>query len=386
MTYLRKFSRVALFIGLFVVLFIGHVVSAQIPPPVVNVSFSDESITQTSADVFVDISGITSTIDNVQIFWRDSEGGEIFSKVLFTKPEFSTVFDILPNEFFPVTLDTLSPDRTYVIQSSFVADGFGTIVSPSPLVAFTTLKPLLSVSAQVSNLTHNSVTISGTVSDPSVVVRVRYGTSPDPGLLFNVKAIPSIASSGEFSVEIPAPELQSSTKYYFEIRDLTEQSFFSDSFTTLSEPRPTPTPTAPLPLDSKRIVPKCNTTVYPATTIQTVNGDIQQKSEDYVLQEGEINLTGSFEDRCDFNFLLTLINNVIDFLLFNIAIPIAAIAFAYAGFILLSSGGAPDKRSKAKAIFINVLIGLVIALSAWLIVKAIFFGLGLRPGFSLLGS
>lgn len=81
---------------------------------------------------------------------------------------------------------------------------------------------------------------------------------------------------------------------------------------------------------------------------------------------------------CGFEDLITLVNKVIDFLLFTLAMPLAAILFAYGGFLFLTSGGSEDKITKAKQIFKNVLFGFVIALSAWLIVKAIFFGLGFK--------
>ncbi|HXK35170.1 MAG TPA: hypothetical protein VJ103_01525 [Candidatus Paceibacterota bacterium] len=90
------------------------------------------------------------------------------------------------------------------------------------------------------------------------------------------------------------------------------------------------------------------------------------------------------QDPCNFNYLLTTINILINFLLFWITLPIAAILFAYVGFLLLFSGGDEGKRTQAKAIAWNLVVGLVIALAAWLIVKTILVGLGLKAGFSLL--
>lgn len=79
---------------------------------------------------------------------------------------------------------------------------------------------------------------------------------------------------------------------------------------------------------------------------------------------------------CDFNALMTLVNNVIQFLLFYLATPLAAIAFSYAGFLLITSGGSEEKLGTAKKIIKNVLIGYVIALAAWLIVNTILTTLG----------
>lgn len=81
-------------------------------------------------------------------------------------------------------------------------------------------------------------------------------------------------------------------------------------------------------------------------------------------------------DDCNFSHVMELVNNIVYFVLFRLAVPIAAIMFAYAGFLLLFSGGEQAKRTKAKSIFINVGLGLAFALAAWLIVKTIFVVLG----------
>jgi hypothetical protein len=88
-------------------------------------------------------------------------------------------------------------------------------------------------------------------------------------------------------------------------------------------------------------------------------------------------ITYAANQQCDFAALMKLINNVINFILFAMAIPVAAIMFAYAGFLLVTAGGeAAGARTKAKNIFINVVIGLILALAAWLIVKLILSTLG----------
>ena len=71
---------------------------------------------------------------------------------------------------------------------------------------------------------------------------------------------------------------------------------------------------------------------------------------------------------CDFDDLVDLARRVINFLL-GVAVPIAAIMFAYAGFLYLTSAGDTAKRGKATSIFQNVFWGFVLALSAWLIVN-----------------
>lgn len=93
---------------------------------------------------------------------------------------------------------------------------------------------------------------------------------------------------------------------------------------------------------------------------------------------------GVMTESCDFNYLMTLINKVINFLLITLATPLFALIIVYTGWLYLSAGGSSENVTKAKHIFKNALIGYVIALAAWLIVKTILTALGFK-GDSFLG-
>lgn len=73
---------------------------------------------------------------------------------------------------------------------------------------------------------------------------------------------------------------------------------------------------------------------------------------------------------CGVEELFRLANRIIDICII-ISIPLATVAFAYAGFVLLTAQGSTSKMSKAKKIFTNVLIGFGFVLGAWLIVETI---------------
>ena len=88
---------------------------------------------------------------------------------------------------------------------------------------------------------------------------------------------------------------------------------------------------------------------------------------------------------CGWNELMTLINNVINFVLFRLAVPIAAIMFAYAGILLLTSGGNTSQKEKAKKVFTGVAMGIVIAAAAWLIVHLVVSILGCGENCSWIG-
>jgi len=81
--------------------------------------------------------------------------------------------------------------------------------------------------------------------------------------------------------------------------------------------------------------------------------------------------TGQYKVPCDFTFFMKLINNVIKFLLFVIATPFVALIIIYIAYLFLTSGGKSGQVEKAKHILMNVVVGYVIALAAWLIISTI---------------
>lgn len=93
---------------------------------------------------------------------------------------------------------------------------------------------------------------------------------------------------------------------------------------------------------------------------------------------------GTTADPCTFKHLITLAINLINALVI-ISTFLATAAFAYAGFILLASGGNESEKNRAKEIFRKVLIGYLWILAAWLLVYTITSVL-LNPGFSILGA
>lgn len=73
---------------------------------------------------------------------------------------------------------------------------------------------------------------------------------------------------------------------------------------------------------------------------------------------------------CTFDSFVQLGQNLINFLIV-LSIPLTAIAFAWAGFLMVTSAGSEEKIKQGKAIFGKVLIGFIFILSAWLIVYTI---------------
>lgn len=79
---------------------------------------------------------------------------------------------------------------------------------------------------------------------------------------------------------------------------------------------------------------------------------------------------GKNQPECGFEHLMLLAKNIMNFLI-TVSIPLAAIAFAYAGYLMLTAAGSESQISHAREIFTKVLIGFVFVLGAWLIVWTI---------------
>ena len=89
-------------------------------------------------------------------------------------------------------------------------------------------------------------------------------------------------------------------------------------------------------------------------------------------------------EQCDFTDLMKLVQNALNFIIYQLATPIAVLMFAFAGFKLVTSGGDPKAESTARKIFTNTLIGYAVMLSSFLIIKLV-FSFFFDQSFSLLG-
>ncbi len=118
------------------------------------------------------------------------------------------------------------------------------------------------------------------------------------------------------------------------------------------------------------LVPKCGTVTTETNTDGTPKIDPQTKKPI---------ISKEIKNPCDFNHLMQLVNNVIDFLLFWLATPLIALILVYAGILMLTSGGSTESVTKVKKIIKNVVFGYIIALAAWLIIHTILTTLGVDP-------
>lgn len=69
--------------------------------------------------------------------------------------------------------------------------------------------------------------------------------------------------------------------------------------------------------------------------------------------------------------IIIVINNIIEFLITIAIVFVAPIMIAYSGFLMVWNQGNSGQVTKAKGILTNVVVGIVVALAAWMIVDAV---------------
>ncbi len=126
----------------------------------------------------------------------------------------------------------------------------------------------------------------------------------------------------------------------------------------------------------KPLVP-CGTEVYKVGDPETV---LSSSNKDPVAVD-------SIKNPCGWNDLIVGITNITNYLII-LGAAFSAVAFGWAGFLMMTAAGEMSKIEHAKSIFGKVVVGFLIMLSAWLIVHAIEAGfIAPESGInSLLGS
>ncbi|MCR4323321.1 MAG: hypothetical protein NUV61_04520 [Candidatus Azambacteria bacterium] len=87
------------------------------------------------------------------------------------------------------------------------------------------------------------------------------------------------------------------------------------------------------------------------------------------LSSQDIVGTSKIEGMCTLCDIFVLGQNITDFLTKAIAPALAVLAFALAGFKILTSGGSPGARQEGIKIIRNTIIGLLIVFGAWIVIN-----------------
>ncbi len=81
-------------------------------------------------------------------------------------------------------------------------------------------------------------------------------------------------------------------------------------------------------------------------------------------------------DNCTVNDVFRLINNIIAFFFKVLLIPIFIALIMYVGFKYITAQGKPGQHAMLKNLVVHVVLGLILILSAWIIVRIILTTVG----------
>jgi hypothetical protein len=103
-----------------------------------------------------------------------------------------------------------------------------------------------------------------------------------------------------------------------------------------------------------------------------LSGHAQSGNTGVVIKcvDGPVLVEGGDERECGYYDLIRQVNKII-YYLFLFSIPLTAISFSYAGYLMLTAAGNAGKVSQARSIFGKVLTGFIFMLVAWILVKLI---------------
>lgn len=193
------------------------------------------------------------------------------------------------------------------------------------------------------------------------------GSSGLSGVYFGTtRAVPTENNTTEIKVKVPVTATDGliTVKMFDGTMAVSGQNF---RVTTTNVGTGTSTATTP------------GTTANTSPTPSTVSGQVKWNGLVPECNSGVIDpKTKNYSNACDFNMVILIINNVINFLLVTLATPLFALILVYVGWLYLSDMGSSENITHAKKILKNAVIGYVIALAAWLIVKTILTSLGFK--------
>jgi hypothetical protein len=87
-----------------------------------------------------------------------------------------------------------------------------------------------------------------------------------------------------------------------------------------------------------------------------------------------VNCGNNDPSECNFDSITRMVNEGLTWFM-SIAVSVVTISFAIAGGMMLLNPGDPAKRGKAKEVFKNTIIGLIIVLTAYLVVYTVLKGI-----------
>jgi hypothetical protein len=119
----------------------------------------------------------------------------------------------------------------------------------------------------------------------------------------------------------------------------------------------------------------------------SAQGIVPCGTEKYPIGEiiGGRDVGGQISNPCNICHLFEGINNIINFMLIDIAVPLAIIILLYGGFLWITAGGDSGKITDGQKAIRLALIGMLWAFAAWIIIDTIMRGLMVSTGGQIQG-
>jgi hypothetical protein len=95
-----------------------------------------------------------------------------------------------------------------------------------------------------------------------------------------------------------------------------------------------------------------------------------------VSAAGLVTCDGTIADKCDETKVMSMLTGILQFIINDIAIPLATVAIIIGAIILTTSGGNPGMAGTGRKILIAAIIGLLLALCSKLIINFILNAIG----------
>jgi len=109
--------------------------------------------------------------------------------------------------------------------------------------------------------------------------------------------------------------------------------------------------------------------IAPATSV----GNISTVAKPSTSGNGLIPCDGA---DCTFDSVLQLVNNLINFFFTTLLLPLIVLLIMYLGYGYLTANGNPAQHAKLKSMLKNIVLGLLLIVCAWLIVRTLLSVLG----------
>jgi hypothetical protein len=253
------------------------------------------------------------------------------------------------------------------IKSPLMSDA----VSPNDFIVKGSTTNNVSSTLTTSNITSNSVTVTATGLTIGSTYRLNIFNGSN--VLKSNWDLNSVSSSTITTTSPTTSPLSTDTSYIVKISDGTKY-IASANFNTISESSAGAV-TDPAPTNQP---PSNSDTNYDSNNGGSTNSSVKFSGLVPICNT-IVDNNGGFKDPCDFNVLLAGVNKLINFVLITLATPLFVLIIIYVAWLYLSDMGSAENVTKAKKILKNAIVGYIIALAAWLIVKTILSTIGFNP-------